>query len=469
MAESSSQFEVRGADGAASFAASTIWLSLDAAEQVVGAATPPEHPIARLEYRNGRFYFIDLDPNNLFLLNGRPAEGNHAEALADGDVLRSAGHQLRLRQAASRLELLIDATESLPTETKKRSGKTVTATDSAGSADALREFWDKRSRDKIARPSPLHPQEAPRPGKARFSWAPTHDLARPWPVALLAWAVIIVTLFSVAAAMLYARAFSPGAVSNSHTRRSLERGEPTTAIANTANANSCTTCHSLTKSMETQCAGCHQTPAFAAAVTGIDAHARARIGCVSCHTEHEGEGFSNVRSALVSCAKCHSNANPNTYAGRRVATPHGGILGYPVVNGAWKWAGLTVAEWAGKADATSPTLKAAAQRQPNESDDDWRRRQFHAVHLNRVRLGNTGLSGDANGMLSCSSCHRSLAPADKITPATTCSKCHNGDGGAIDGQGQFVVAAGAPNCVSCHAPHAKTPDHWNAKLFKPLQ
>jgi hypothetical protein len=33
----------------------------------------------------------------------------------------------------------------------------------------------------------------------------------------------------------------------------------------------------------------------------------------------------------------------------------------------------------------------------------------------------------------------------------------------------LVVAAGAANCGSCHAQHAKQPGHWNAKLFSPGQ
>jgi hypothetical protein len=170
---------------------------------------------------------------------------------------------------------------------------------------------------------------------------------------------------------------------------------------------------------------------------------------------------------LVSCAKCHRDGNSDSYGGHRLFTPHGGVAGYPVINGSWKWRALSAEEWANKPDAASAELRAAAVRQLNESDDDWRTRQFHALHARRVRLGNSGLAGNTDGMLSCSSCHRSLDPIDRVFPATTCSKCHNGDNGDTDGHGQAVVAPNAPNCVSCHAQHAKTPDHWNPKLFAP--
>jgi hypothetical protein len=468
MAEPEIQFVVRGTAAHVTLTASAIWLGFDPAGGIVVAGTPMEREIGRIEHRNGRFYFTDLDPDHLFLLNGRPVEGGEPEALADGDLLRTGNHEISVCLRGLLFEVEVDSQHAIAGETAQRSGAVIPEAIPTGAVDALREFWDKRSRDKIAQPSPLHPQEPPRPGKARFGWGPTGDLARPWPVAILAWAAIVIVLFSVGAALLYARAFSPGVVSDPHTRRTFERTSAT-AIASRPNANSCTSCHSLTGSMNTQCASCHQTAAFAATTTGIDAHTRAGIGCVSCHTEHEGAGFSNVRSALVSCAKCHNDGNANTYAGRHVATPHSGTTGYPVVNGTWKWTGLSPAEWAGKPDAGSPALQAAAVRQPNESDDDWRRRQFHTLHVNRVRLGKTGFAGSVNGTVSCSTCHRSIDPADKVTPPTTCAKCHNGDSGDTDGQGQLVVAASAPNCISCHAPHAQEPDHWNPNLFSPLK
>lgn len=453
--------------GPVNIAASAIWLRLDTEGRVMIDESPSEAAFAAVFFRKGRFYLGDLTDAVVVLLNGRSLETGAPEALANGDVARLEDTELVFELNGSRLTVAIKAVATSRSSSNVAKGPTAAQADDSGTADALREFWEKRSRDKIARPSALHPQEPPRPGKARFSWAPTRDLARPWPVAIFAWAAIVVTLMAVAAAMIYARAFSPGDIAAPHARRTMERKTAQTMIATQPNANSCTSCHALTKSMNNQCATCHQTPAFAAAATGIDAHTKAGIGCTDCHSEHRGTDFADLSAALNSCAACHNEANPRTFAGQRLSTPHGGTTGYPVVNGVWKWRGLTPEEWAGKPDAAAAGLRSAAQRLPQESDDDWRRRQFHALHLNRVALGNTGLPGDAKGLLSCSSCHRSLEPTDKTTPAATCAKCHNGDSGALDVFGRSVLPPTAANCVSCHVQHAKQPDHWNAKLLKP--
>jgi hypothetical protein len=469
--ESIPQFEVRFGDAApVTVSAATIWLGRDPGGRIKVSNSHSSGELAQIDLRDGGLYVRDLNVE-VVELNGRPLETDSPEALTSGDVIRIDHDEIEVVRDGSTPVLMIrmgavgqgdNASRStLPTAGQVGPGE------SAGSADALREFWEKRSRDKIARPSPLQPQEPPRPGKARFGWSPTADLKRPWPLALLGWAVIVFTVLAVTAALLYARAFSPGEVSDPHTRQNLAHSDVASAIAARPNGNSCTSCHALTAKMDTQCATCHRTAAFDAAATGIDAHARAGVGCVSCHSEHWGAGFAAVNAALASCATCHNDNNHESFRGVRLRTPHGGTVGYPVVNGAWKWTGLTEAEWKAKPDGASAGLQGAAMRQAVESDDDWRRRQFHALHLNRVRLGNSGLTGDAAGMLSCSSCHVSLNPADTVTPATTCAKCHNGDNGAISNQGQPVLAPTAPNCVSCHVQHAKQPGHWNAKLFSP--
>ncbi|MEO6394215.1 MAG: hypothetical protein ABIP75_20345 [Pyrinomonadaceae bacterium] len=466
----SAQFVIQncaGTTGPVTVSASAIWLRLDPTGRTAFDEIPSEEAFTRIFFRSGRFYLGDLTDTVVVLLNGRSLETDAPEALASGDLARFEDTELEFELSGSRMSIAVQAVASSRKSANSAKDTAAAAVDASGTADALREFWEKRSRDKIARPSALHPQEPPRPGKARFSWGPTRDLAQPWPLAIFAWAAIVVTVIAVAAAVLYARAFSPGEIATPHARPAMERKTAPTMIAARANANSCTSCHALTKGMNAQCATCHQTPAFASAATGIDAHIKAGIGCTDCHTEHNGADFADVNAALNSCATCHNSANPRTFGGRQLSTPHGGTTGYPVVNGVWKWEGLTPAEWAGKPDAGSAGLHSAAQRLPQERDDDWWRRQFHALHLNRVTLGNSGLPGDAKGLLSCSSCHRSLAPTDQVTPATTCTKCHNGDNGRLDAAGRSVLPPKAANCVSCHVQHAKQPDHWNAKLFKP--
>ncbi|MBV9210835.1 MAG: hypothetical protein JOZ52_09420, partial [Acidobacteria bacterium] len=333
-------------------------------------------------------------------------------------------------------------------------------------ADALKEFWDKRTRDKAARPSPLHPRQPPHPGKARFNWKPTRDLARAWPFSVFIWASIVAGALSVAAAFWYAKAFSPAPVSNAHARVSLTHKTSADAIARQANAGSCTSCHAVKVEMEANCASCHQTEAFNASLSGIPKHAEAGIGCSSCHAEHRGADFRPAEAALNLCAKCHTDDNQNLYRGRRLHTPHGGGVGYPVVEGKWKWAGLTDEAWQQLPSDASQALKQARVRLPNETDDEWRSRQFHALHVQRVVASGVGLQGNAEGELSCSSCHKSFDPIDRATPATTCASCHNGNNGQMDSDGQRpLIAAGAANCSSCHTQHLKQPDHWNPKLL----
>src|SRR6185436_18210682 len=136
--------------------------------------------------------------------------------------------------------------------------------------------------------------------------------------------------------------------------------------------------------------------------------------------------------------------------GRSVSTPHGGIVGYPVVDGKWKWEGLNEADWSGK--------QIAVARLPEDTDEKWRSKQFHALHIYRVRAA-AGMKGNEEGELSCSSCHQTLNPIDRETPRTTCGTCHNGS--IQPGTNRELIPAGKPNCYSCHVEHVKDKSHWN--------
>ena len=159
--------------------------------------------------------------------------------------------------------------------------------------------------------------------------------------------------------------------------------------------------------MEANCSSCHTAEAFVATVT--EPHMAAGVGCVSCHAEHRGADFSPGEAALGMCTGCHNDANRQTYNGRRVATPHGGTFGYPVEAGKWKWKGLNETEWSLK--------QIAVERVAGDTDDQWRSKQFHALHVQRVRTV-AGIPGNAEGELSCSSCHKTFNPIDRITPRT---------------------------------------------------
>src|SRR6266849_6347719 len=106
------------------------------------------------------------------------------------------------------------------------------------------------------------------------------------------------------------------------------------------------------------------------------------------------------------------------------------------------------------------TLKL--ERLATDTEDQWRSKQFHAVHLYRVRAI-AGLPANKDGELSCSSCHAMRDPIDLTTPRTTCAKCHNGQ--PDPRAGRQVIAADKPNCTSCHVQHVKDKRHWNPGLL----
>jgi hypothetical protein len=431
---------------------------------------------------DGDFYIRNLRPSNPILVNGHNLV--EYEALAPGDVVgmgpfglnfdmkdgalvivvslqiaATSADAVRRREASGlwalitthRLEVPVEATEgTAPLQKKPLGHGTKSAKDSSKALDV---FWDKRisAAAKAVRPSVLFPLSRRPSGKAQSVWAPTTDLKRRWPASMLLWGAVPVALLSLAAAMFYAPAFAPASISDAHARAMMHLSP---AIANRANSGSCTSCHSLAGDMQARCSSCHRTDAFIATV--IKPHSDAGIGCVACHAEHRGAQFNAIDGALVSCFECHNDQNRQTYNGKAVSTPHGGTLGYPVIDGHWKWPGLDPEEL----ELRKVTLRV--ERLPSDTEDQWRSKQFHAVHLYRVRAV-AGLPGNKEGELSCSSCHATRDPIDLKTPRTTCAKCHNGQPDAR--AGRQVIASDKPNCTSCHVQHMKDKRHWNPGLL----
>ena len=413
------------------------------------------------------YYLFSLRPTNPAKLNGKPVETN--EALAPGDIIEIGPFLLEIDRAEDTLTIKVSLQIGTAAEAQPGSDRDDDTTgnlkepESAGGKrvakraatlpgnKALDFFWDKRIRDagKMVRPSPLFPKSRRRTGKAQFNWTPTTDLARRWPASFLIWGAVIVGVLSVSAAYWYANAYAPAPVSRSHTTNQFQM---TPAIAVKPNGDSCTNCHSFSGDMEAKCAACHNTEAFVATV--IKPHAAAGIGCIACHTEHRGEAFRPAEAALVTCTSCHNDANKNLYNDKSVHTPHGGTLGYPVVNEKWVWTGLETDDWALK--------QIDIVRGPADTDDQWRSNQFHALHVQRIRTV-AGMTGNREGELSCSSCHKSFNPIDRETPRTTCGACHNGKVEA--GTNRMLIANDKPNCTSCHVQHVKSKRHWNASLI----
>ena len=418
---------------------------------------------AGIKLLNGSYFLFGLRPANPVKLNGKAVDEN--EALAPGDLLEIGPFLLEIDLTDDALVIKVSLQIGTVVETTSESGPKLDTTTKLDLAQlpgerktaktraaplpgdkALDIFWDKRIREagKMVRPSPLFPRSQRRAGKAAFNWTPTTDLKSHWPASFFLWGAIVVGLVSVAAAYWYASAYAPAPVARAHARLELSIFPP---IAVKANANSCTSCHSFSGSMEANCSQCHDAQAFVATV--IQPHATAGVGCVSCHAEHQGTEFKPAEAALLTCTECHNDANKNSYNGRKVSTPHGGTFGYPVVNGKWNWKGLNDSEWALK--------QIAVARLPSDTDENWRSKQFHALHVQRVRAG--GLAGNPEGELSCSSCHKSSNPIDRETPRTTCGTCHNG---RLElGTNRVIIAKDKPNCTSCHVQHVRDKRHWN--------
>ena len=433
----------------------------------------------------GDYYLRNLRPSNSITLNGQLVE--QYQALAAGDVLGIGPFALNIDFLGEALVLKVsiqiaatpgDAVTrregeefwnlpttvhlSLPGAPKpgaapegahKKASAARKPKPAADRAKALDVFWDKRitAATKTVKPSPLFPVQGRASGKAQSVWTSTTDLKKPSRYSIMVWGGLIVAVLAGGAAFLYASAFAPAPISEAHTRKTLQL---TPAIATHANAGSCTSCHQLRQPMDAACTSCHTTDAFAATV--IPAHMSAGIDCVTCHPEHRGTDFTALDGALLSCFECHNDNNKNTYNGKTVSTPHGGTLGYPIVNGRWKWRGLDREEFAQR----QATLKL--QRLPSDSEDKWRSNQFHAVHLYRVKAA-PGMRANDSGELSCSSCHTSLDPVDRLTPRATCGKCHNGR--TDPRAGHQVIAADKPNCTSCHVQHMRDKRHWNPNLL----
>jgi FHA domain len=436
------------------------------------------------------FYLSHLSSSNSTTLNAKLVEDR--AALADGDVAQIGPFVLTFHFTPTLLDICVHyqtavrigdgavagenasaaaaqdpAAHAPPAPRPAGLAETHDETDITGAA-AFDLFWGKRRREagKIARPSPLRPHAPPRLGKTRHNWKPTRDLVRPWPPALFTWALAGVGLLSALAAAAYTNAFSPAPLADAHARRSLASSP---AVAREANAGSCTSCHALAQGMESRCASCHRTEAFEPATR--EAHAAAGVGCVACHAEHRGRDFRAGVAPLSAsfqpgvaaeqtCAGCHSDANKKEYNGRRVSTPHGGAFGYPVAAGRWVWKGLSEQSRREKPEAVRKMFETVPEA---ATDGERRSVQFHAIHLHRVRAV-AGIKGNEAGELSCSSCHTQLGAAiDRETPRKTCAVCHNGQ--RDEPTGRALVAADAPNCVSCHAEHPRDRRHWNASLL----
>lgn len=323
-------------------------------------------------------------------------------------------------------------TQRLPAATGKLTGLL-----SKPEEQALKVFWDKRKRDegKMAERSLLKPNFVRGVGKTRLNWRPTTDLRRPWPASVFIWSTIVVAVVATVAAFVLKDSYSPGPLSSPHLKASLTGDDPMKAVAEKPNANACTTCHSLTTSMQTACSSCHTTAGFKPTVSHD--HEMFGISCAECHgQEHQGDTF-NQFQAKDTCVACHrENYTYKSLTTGQVTvlhTPHGGdAVGYPVKNGQWEWAGWSGDKW-------------AKRNLPGKPAEYKAKEQFHLVHV---------ANGDSYARVQCSDCHTVgfSGPALLQGVKESCARCHS----ATDATN--VAQVTKSECTSCHQQHTSGKD-----------
>jgi pSer/pThr/pTyr-binding forkhead associated (FHA) protein len=397
---------------------------------------------AGINYLDGKYVLINLSSSNVLTLNGRRLDPRNSDVLANGDIIQIGPFIIDVDLEDERIQ--VNVRRQLKGEYRLSAPKAASDSESAedAPADVLKVFWEKRTREKENPGSRLRPVGKPEPGKAVIKWKPTADLRPPWRTGLFIWIFLIFAAFAVLAFWRYPQTFASKPLASPHIKKI-----DASMIANRANENSCTTCHSLTQPVETACITCHQAEQFHASNTG--AHEAAGITCTACHSEHRGENFDMREAALNTCAQCHNDNNKQFYNGQAVRTAHGGSFGYPAEDGKWTWKGLhtEIAE-------TVPAVNAVHAR--DETEQAALSRQFHAAHVSRLEAP-AGMAADARGRVSCSTCHASFAPVDRVTPRQTCASCHNTAAGNDTGGGPV-------NCVSCHVQHPFSTSRWDAFL-----
>ncbi|MBX7222051.1 MAG: NAD(P)-binding domain-containing protein [Blastocatellia bacterium] len=314
-------------------------------------------------------------------------------------------------------------------------------------------FWERRKQAQIDRQS-HHEESLVRPqkpapelmdhnlhlGKKRYNWLPTNDLVWPWPRGFLTWLLVGLGIFLTGLAFLWQESLVPGPTSAPHalTAPDLDRQFPQViqrlnhqVVARELVENSCSKCHQAGGSMQTQCADCHRTSHFNPTI--IPPHQKADVGCIDCHTEHKGVYIRPGHVSRSQCMDCHSNEPRHPKAlkpdGKPLGAPHGGTIGYPIVDGEWKW--------------TKPLnshLKLPDSLSPKE--------KFHLVHA-------IGAGGQP---WKCSGCHTSFASAAETKKISTagCAICHSVSFAAPSNRQLDATAAETRmDCASCHPQHGE--------------
>ncbi len=408
-----------------------------------------------------------LNPDMLKMLGiqlpGMPGGTSPAKTgpTGKGQAKQSATQLLGAARMQRGMTGLLSSVMALPQEEQQKFQQTMDA------------FWDRRKLaetggdQKMADISILRPNK-PDPeyekfnlhlGKKQFNWLPSTDLVRPWPRGFLGTLGIIIILIAAALCFRYDAFLSPGELAAAHqlnefNRQELLPGSKALLASNTSVGGNCASCHSAVTPMEQKCKSCHQTAHFTPNV--IDAHDKAKISCMDCHTDHKGKAFSPSTVARSMCVDCHK-ANPahpkaKTAAGKTLTEPHGGNFGYPISdNGEWTWK-EPINEYMKKAMPKDQELTPSSK--------------FHYVHL----------SGRDAGRARCNDCHQSLDTPEeaKKIDHNKCAVCHGVQFVNIANKesketkqmlDQLAVKNGL-DCNSCHPQHGESKD-LKAVMLRP--
>lgn len=396
-----------------------------------------------------RYTLSNLSTSNVLTLNGRELAPTESDVLTNGDTIQIGPFAILVSGIDDAISLTIQ--QDVVRNPAMLSGDDIPAPESAAAVssvdDVLKVFWEKRTREKEEWGTRLRPTEKPRPGKAMFNWRPTGDLRRKWRIGLFVWAFLLIGAIGTLAFLKYPSVYEPKPLSSAHAENF-----DSSAIAVASNGNSCTTCHTPNEPIENACIKCHQTPEFHSSNTR--AHEEAGISCTICHREHLGNDARLGAQAISSCSECHNDSNAASYNGRTVRTPHKGSYGYPSEDGSWKWKGVY-----SEVAAAIPEIGNSATGDPDEQAK--LSRQFHTIHVGRLKAP-SGVTADSRGLVTCSSCHTTFDPVDRVTPRQTCAACHTSSSASAVRDERF--APGAVNCISCHVQHPFSAQRWNEFL-----
>lgn len=383
----------------------------------------PVHATIREE--NGRFWLADIPDSTATILDGRITS---LAALKGGQVITIGPYLLRLDYEEDALLISVEKNLVLPVrapfsptpaDEKRRRDAAQHAWPEREEKKTLHLYWQDRKREagKIVEDTPLRPASVYGIGKARFNWRPTLDLKGPRRNRHLTLAFVVVALASTFAWFAWRDAYSPGSLSNAHA--SSEISGRRIALST---VSSCSNCHQVLGKMQDKCTLCHDVPrATDGSFQGFDpafskAHREAEIGCIGCHSEHNGLNFRPKDVNSNSCTSCHNDQY--SFRGKILGAPHkdpsgSPTVGYIRINDVVTWKNVTG--------------RQAVER-------------FHVEHP---------YAGS-----KCGYCHQGTWGTEvwKEAPRAACQACH-----AVSFTTAGIKPIG-PNCVTCHIQHGRDKD-----------